>query len=100
MARKQSPRFNPKTFLEKVSEGKATLMFPKKQIIFSQGDAAHWVFYIHEGQIKLSTLSQEGKEAVIAILDRGNFFGRRMSRRAADIHDHRDLSGTFHSRTH
>jgi len=75
MARKQPPRFNPKTFLEKVSDGKATLTFPKKQIVFSQGDAAHAVFYIHEGQIKLSTVSQEGKEAVIAILDRGNFLG-------------------------
>jgi CRP-like cAMP-binding protein len=75
MARKQPPRFNPKTFLEKVSDGKATLPFPKKQIIFSQGDAAHAVFYIHEGQIKLSIVSQEGKEAVIAILDRGNFLG-------------------------
>ena len=75
MARKQPPRFNPKTFLEKVSEGKTTLTFPKKQIIFSQGDVAHAVFYIHEGQVKLSTVSQEGKEAVIAILDRGNFLG-------------------------
>src|SRR4029077_18727808 len=75
MARKQPPRFNPKTFLERVSEGKATLTFPKKQLVFSQGDAAHAVFYIQEGQIKLSTVSQEGKEAVIAILDRGNFLG-------------------------
>ena len=51
------------------------LAFPKKQIIFSQGDAADAVFYIQEGQIKLSIVSQEGKEAVIAILDRGNFLG-------------------------
>ncbi len=75
MARKQPPRFNPITFLEKVSERKATLTLPKNKILFSQGDAAHAVFYIHEGRIKLSTLSQEGKEAVIAILDRGNFLG-------------------------
>ena len=75
MARKQPPRFNPKTFLEKVSDGKTILTFPKKKIIFSQGDAAHAVFYIHEGQVKLSTVSQEGKEAVIAIIDRGNFLG-------------------------
>jgi CRP/FNR family cyclic AMP-dependent transcriptional regulator len=75
MARKQPPRFNPTTFLEKVSERKATLTLPKNKILFSQGDAAHAVFYIHEGRIKLSTLSQEGKEAVIAILDRGNFLG-------------------------
>ena len=75
MARKQPPRFNPITFLEKVSERKATLTLPKNKILFSQGDAAHAVFYIHEGRIKLSTLSQEGKEAVIAILDRGSFLG-------------------------
>ena len=75
MARKQPPRFNPKNFLAKVSNGKSRLTFPKRQIIFSQGDAADAVFYIHEGQIKLSTVSQEGKEAVIAILDRGNFLG-------------------------
>ena len=75
MARKHPPRFNPKFFLAKVSNGKTMLTFPKKQIIFSQGDAANAVFYIHEGQVKLSTVSQEGKEAVIAILDRGNFLG-------------------------
>lgn len=75
MARKQPPRFTPKTFLVKVGDGKTMLTFPKKKIVFSQGDAAHAVFYIHEGQIKLSTLSQEGKEAMIAILDRGNFLG-------------------------
>jgi CRP/FNR family transcriptional regulator, cyclic AMP receptor protein len=59
----------------KVSEGKATLTFPKSQIVFSQGDAAHAVFYIYEGRIRLSTVSQEGKEAAIEILDRGNFLG-------------------------
>jgi CRP/FNR family cyclic AMP-dependent transcriptional regulator len=75
MARKQPPRFNPKPFLAKVSDGTTMLAFPKKQIIFSQGDAADAVFYIHEGEIKLSIVSQEGKEAVIAILDRGNFLG-------------------------
>jgi CRP-like cAMP-binding protein len=75
MARKQPPQFNPKIFLAKVSKGKTILTSPKRQIIFSQGDTADAVFYIHEGQIKLSTVSQEGKEAVIAILDRGNFLG-------------------------
>ena len=75
MASKYPPRFNPKIFLAKVSKGKTMLTSPKRQILFSQGDAADAVFYIHEGQIKLSTLSPEGKEAVIAILDRGNFLG-------------------------
>ena len=75
MASKQPPRFNPKNFLTKVSNGKTMLTSARRQIIFSQGDAADAVFYIHEGQIKLSTVSQEGKEAVVAILDRGNFLG-------------------------
>ena len=75
MARKQPPRFNPKIFLAKGSKGKTMLTSPKRQILFSQGDAADAVFYINEGQIKLSTVSPEGKEAVIALLDRGNFLG-------------------------
>jgi CRP-like cAMP-binding protein len=75
MGRKEPPRFNPKIFLAKVSNGKTMLTSPKRQIIFSQGDAADAVFYIQEGRIKLSTLSQEGKEAVVAILEPGNFLG-------------------------
>jgi CRP/FNR family transcriptional regulator, cyclic AMP receptor protein len=75
MARKQSPRFNPKTFLATVGKGKTLLTPPKQTIIFSQGDAADAVFYIQEGQVKLSVVSQEGKEAIVAILERGNFFG-------------------------
>jgi CRP-like cAMP-binding protein len=75
MGRKEPPRFNPKIFLAKVSNGKTMLTSPQRQIIFSQGDAADAVFYIQEGRIKLSTLSQEGKEAVVAILEPGNFLG-------------------------
>ena len=75
MARKHPPRFNPKLFLAKVSNGKTMLAPRKRQIIFSQGDAADAVFYIQKGRIKLSTLSQEGKEAVVAILEPGNFLG-------------------------
>ena len=75
MRHKEPPRFNPKIFLAKVSNGKTMLTSPKRQIIFSQGDAADAVFYIQKGRIKLSTLSQEGKEAVVAILEPGNFSG-------------------------
>jgi CRP/FNR family cyclic AMP-dependent transcriptional regulator len=75
MGRREPPRFNPKIFLAKVSNGKTMLTSPKRQIIFSQGDAADAVFYIQKGRIKLSTLSQEGKEAVVAILEPGNFLG-------------------------
>ena len=44
-------------------------------MIFSQGDPANAVFYIQKGKIKLKVLSRQGKEAVVAILDAGDFFG-------------------------
>ena len=75
MANKKIPRFNPVTFLAKVGNGKTLLTYPKKQILFSQGNAADAVFYIQEGQVKLSVESLEGKEAVIAILEPGSFLG-------------------------
>jgi CRP-like cAMP-binding protein len=56
-------------------KGRTALTLLKKQIIFSQGDTADAVFYIQEGQVKLSVVSQEGKQAVIAILEGGAFFG-------------------------
>jgi CRP-like cAMP-binding protein len=75
MASKQPPRFNPKLFLTQVGSGRTTLQCRTNQIVFSQGDAANAVFFIQEGQVKLSVLSQQGKEAVVAILEQGNFFG-------------------------
>jgi len=75
MARKQPPRFNPTIFLATVGKGKTLLTSPKKQIILSQGDTADAVFYIQEGQVKLSVVSPQGKEAVVTILERGDFFG-------------------------
>jgi CRP/FNR family transcriptional regulator, cyclic AMP receptor protein len=55
--------------------GRTELTFPKKQILFSQGDAADAVFYIQAGKVKLTVASQEGKEAVVTILERGAFLG-------------------------
>ena len=75
MARKQPPRFDLKNFLEKVGSGKSVLQTGKHQLIFSQGDAADAVFYIQAGQVKLTVLSEQGKEAVIAMLEPGSFFG-------------------------
>ncbi len=56
-------------------KGKTVLTTPKKQILFSQGDAADAVFYIQAGKVKLTVVSQQGKEAVVAILKRGAFLG-------------------------
>jgi CRP/FNR family cyclic AMP-dependent transcriptional regulator len=69
------PKFNPQTFLKQVGGGKTTLTCPKKRILFSQGDAADAVFYIQTGQVKLTVISSEGKEAVVAMLEPGAFFG-------------------------
>ena len=75
MARKRTPPFNPQTFLSKVGSGKTNLTSHKKQVLFSQGDAADAVFYIQAGKVKLTVVSQQGKEAVVAILEQGGFLG-------------------------
>src|SRR4029078_13634641 len=59
----------------KVGEGKAILKFDKNQVVFSQGDAADAVFYIQKGRIKGLVVSEQGKEAVVGILEPGQFFG-------------------------
>jgi CRP/FNR family transcriptional regulator, cyclic AMP receptor protein len=68
-------KFDPKTFLANVGTGKTILEFRKNQHVYEQGDAADTVFYIQKGKVKLVVLSEQGKEAVIAILEPGQFFG-------------------------
>src|SRR6186713_3241051 len=75
VTRAQTPPSNPHTFLREVGRGKTILPSPNKHTIFSQGDAAEAVFYIQTGKVKLTVVSQQGKEAVIAILEPGAFFG-------------------------
>ena len=75
MARTQTPPFNPQVFLAKVDGGKTSLTAPKKHTIFAQGDAADAVFYLQSGKVKLTVVSKQGKEAVVAVLERGSFFG-------------------------
>jgi CRP-like cAMP-binding protein len=67
--------FNPQAFLAKVGTGKAILKAGRGRTIFSQGDAGDAVFYILEGKVKITVVSPKGKEAVVAILERGSFFG-------------------------
>ena len=67
--------FNPQTFLKQIDGGKTILSVRKKQILFSQGDPADSVFYIQEGQVKLTVVSAQGKEAVVAVLEDGDFLG-------------------------
>ena len=75
MEAKPKSQFNPQTFLAQVGSGKTRLACSKKQKVFSQGDAADAVFYIQSGKVTLSVVSQEGKEAIVAVLEEGAFFG-------------------------
>jgi CRP/FNR family transcriptional regulator, cyclic AMP receptor protein len=67
--------FDAQVFLAKVGTGKTILEFRKNQNVFAQGDVADTVFYIQKGKIKLTVMSEQGKEAVVAILEPGQFFG-------------------------
>ncbi|MEP6958741.1 MAG: Crp/Fnr family transcriptional regulator [Nitrospirota bacterium] len=75
MAPKRTTPFNPQTVFAKVGSGKTLLQARKHQRIFSQGDAAAAVFYIKAGRVKLTVVSRQGKEAVVALLEKGDFFG-------------------------
>jgi CRP/FNR family transcriptional regulator, cyclic AMP receptor protein len=67
--------FDAKKFLARVGDGKAISKYWKDQIIFSQGEVADAFFYIQQGKVKLTVVSEQGKEAVVAILGPGQFFG-------------------------
>jgi CRP/FNR family transcriptional regulator, cyclic AMP receptor protein len=73
--KKAKAAFDPKTFLAKVGEGKTVSSYRKDQTVFSQGEIADAVFYIQQGKVKLTVLSEQGKEAVVAIVGPGHFFG-------------------------
>ena len=60
--------FDPHTFLAKVGAGRTLVAYPEQRPIFAQGDTADAVFYIQDGQVKLTVVSERGKEAVIAVL--------------------------------
>ena len=72
---KKKFEFDPREFLATIGEGRKAVAFTKKQSIFAQGDAADSVFYIQEGKVKLTVVSKNGKEATLAILNEGQFFG-------------------------
>jgi len=67
--------FDPGAFLAKVGTGKSISELNKGAIVFAQGDVADAVFYIQKGRIKLVVVSADGKEAVVGILESGQFFG-------------------------
>lgn len=75
MRSSKAATFNPKAFLAKVGNGKKILRIPKGRNAFSQGDPADTLFYLQQGRVKTIVLNDDGKEAVIGIVDAGQFFG-------------------------
>ena len=67
--------FDPKSFLAKVGEGRTISKYRKDDVVFSQGDPADAVFYIQKGKVKVTVVSDQGKEAVVAILGADEFCG-------------------------
>ena len=70
-----TPLFDLKVFLTKADRGRTNAEYRTNESIFVQGEAANAIFYVREGKVKLTVLSKQGKEAVVAILKDGDFFG-------------------------
>ena len=75
MKRKAKLPFDPKAFLSKINGGRAISEYRKDKTIFRQGDPSDAVFYIQSGKVKTTVVSEAGKEAVVALLGTGDFFG-------------------------
>jgi CRP/FNR family cyclic AMP-dependent transcriptional regulator len=88
-AAKRTPAFDPRSFLAKIGDGRTISKYRKDQVVFSQGDTADAVFYIQRGKVKLTVVSEQGKEAVVAILGADEFCGEGclagQSRRIATV---------------
>jgi CRP/FNR family transcriptional regulator, cyclic AMP receptor protein len=67
--------FDPKIFLSKIGSGRTNENFAAQDVVFSQGDTANSVFFLQKGKAKITVTSKNGKEAVLAILGPGDFFG-------------------------
>ena len=72
---KKSNAFDPKTFLSKIGSGRTNEKFGAKDVVFAQGDAANAIYYLQKGKAKITVTSENGKEAVLAILGPDDFFG-------------------------
>jgi CRP-like cAMP-binding protein len=77
MQQNQRPAFDPRAFLclPKVAEGRTTAIYERNETVFAQGDPANAIFYLQKGRVKLTVVSHQGKEAVVAILGPRDFFG-------------------------
>jgi CRP-like cAMP-binding protein len=75
MAGKSLQTFDAKAFLARVGKGRSVGKYAPAQVVFSQGDAADAVFYIQKGKVKITVVSEQGKEAVVTLLGPKEFFG-------------------------
>jgi CRP-like cAMP-binding protein len=75
MTRKAAAAFDPSDFLAKVGAGKTIAHYAKGKTVYQQGGAADSVCYVQSGKVKVSVVSAQGKEAVVALLSAGDFFG-------------------------
>jgi CRP-like cAMP-binding protein len=75
MAKKEKLAFDPKVFLAVVGAGKTISKYRKGETIFAQGDPGDAVFFVEKGRVKVTVLSEQGKEAIIAFLGPGDFIG-------------------------
>jgi CRP/FNR family cyclic AMP-dependent transcriptional regulator len=75
MAKKAQSTFDPKSFLSTVNHGRTVSNYRKDAVVYRQASAADAVFYIQNGKIKIVVASKQGKEAVVALLGPGEFFG-------------------------
>ena len=75
MSPRKERTFDLKIFLAQAGLGRTVLQYPKNKVIFAQGEPSDAVFYVQTGQVKLTVLSTQGKEATIALLGEGNFIG-------------------------
>lgn len=73
--RKKKLPFDPQVFLARANGGKTIARYGKNDRVFVQGDPADAIYYIQDGKVKLTVVSQQGKEAVVAILGANDFFG-------------------------
>lgn len=72
---KRQPTFDPTAFLAHVGKCRSIGKYRKGQVVFSQGETADSVFYIQRGRVKITVVSEQGKEAIVAMLGKNEFFG-------------------------
>jgi CRP/FNR family transcriptional regulator, cyclic AMP receptor protein len=74
-AKSDQVAFDPRDFLAKVGEGKTIVAYRKDDVVFAQGDVADTIYYVQKGRLKVVVISEQGKEAVVGMLEPGQFFG-------------------------